>query len=407
MRIRSSSSTARRSSGCSAAEEARFGETLERGMKLFEEAAAGGQITGDDAFTLQATYGFPIELTQELARERGLEVNDEEYTRLMEEHREISRAGVAGGSAQRAAEFSNAPASGREFVGYEKTEVLTQIGALEELGGRALPRRSSRESPFYPAGGGQVTDTGLHREGRRVAARPCARRIGSSTTRCCSSRARASPRATASRRSSPWNVRFPTQANHTGTHVLHQCLREVLGDHVKQAGSAVRPDKLRFDFTHPQALTADERDGGRAPRQRAHLREPARAHLRDADRRGAQARRDDALRREVRRDRARRRHRRLVDRAVRRHARPLDGGDRAVRDPHRELRRRGRAAHRGGHRRRGVRVSARAGARGRRAPRRARAARARSRRSRSGESSADFEIVGTRGRRRCSSRRRP
>src|SRR6266849_5866907 len=74
-----------------AAEEERFGETLERGMKLFEEAASRGEITGDDAFTLQATYGFPIELTQELARERGLEVNDEEYTRLFEEHREISR----------------------------------------------------------------------------------------------------------------------------------------------------------------------------------------------------------------------------------------------------------------------------------------------------------------------------
>ncbi|HEY2073036.1 MAG TPA: alanine--tRNA ligase, partial [Gaiellaceae bacterium] len=73
------------------AEEERFGETLERGMKVFEEAAARGKITGDDAFTLQATYGFPIELTQELARERGLEVNDEEYTRLFEEHREISR----------------------------------------------------------------------------------------------------------------------------------------------------------------------------------------------------------------------------------------------------------------------------------------------------------------------------
>ena len=79
-----------------AAEEERFGETLERGMAIFEEAAAKGEITGDDAFELQATYGFPIELTQELARERGLGVNDEEYTRLMEEHREISRAGRSG-----------------------------------------------------------------------------------------------------------------------------------------------------------------------------------------------------------------------------------------------------------------------------------------------------------------------
>src|SRR5205823_14972905 len=73
------------------AEEERYGETFERGKKLFEEAAARGRITGDDAFTLQGTYGFPIELTQELARERGLGVNDEEYTRLMGEHREISR----------------------------------------------------------------------------------------------------------------------------------------------------------------------------------------------------------------------------------------------------------------------------------------------------------------------------
>src|SRR5204862_3008507 len=110
-----------------AAEEARFGETLERGMKIFDEAAASGAITGEDAFTLQATYGFPVELTQELARERGLEVNDEEYTRLMEEHREISRAGVAGGNAQRAAEFSTAAGFRTDFVGFEKIEALTQI----------------------------------------------------------------------------------------------------------------------------------------------------------------------------------------------------------------------------------------------------------------------------------------
>ena len=81
-----------------AAEEERFAETLERGMKLLRGGGGGrARSRGDDAFTLQATYGFPIELTRELARERGLEVNEEEYTRLMEEHREISRAGVAGG----------------------------------------------------------------------------------------------------------------------------------------------------------------------------------------------------------------------------------------------------------------------------------------------------------------------
>src|SRR5438045_7278575 len=125
-------------------------------MKLFEEAAARGKITGEDAFALQATYGFPVELTQELARERGLGVNDEEYTRLMEEHREISRAGVAGGNAQRAAEFSTAAGFRTDFVGFEKIEALTQIGALEELED-GLFLAQLREYPFYPYVGGKVT----------------------------------------------------------------------------------------------------------------------------------------------------------------------------------------------------------------------------------------------------------
>ncbi|HET8893188.1 MAG TPA: alanine--tRNA ligase, partial [Gaiellaceae bacterium] len=110
------------------AEEERFGETLERGMKLFEEAAARGEITGDDAFTLQATYGFPIELTQELARERGLGVNDEEFTKLMEDHREISRQ-TSGVKVD--IRFSGAPKT--EFVGYERTDVRTAILAYADL----------------------------------------------------------------------------------------------------------------------------------------------------------------------------------------------------------------------------------------------------------------------------------
>ena len=138
------------------AEEERFAETLERGMRLFEEAAEKGEISGDDAFTLQATYGFPIELTVELARERGLAVSGEEYTRLMAEHREISRAGAAGGQAARAAEFATAAGFETEFVGYESTDVLTQIGALERVE-EGLFLAKLRESPFYAEGGGQVT----------------------------------------------------------------------------------------------------------------------------------------------------------------------------------------------------------------------------------------------------------
>src|SRR6185312_16830371 len=112
-----------------AAEEERFGETLERGMEIFEEAAAKGEITGEDAFTLKATYGFPEELTLELARERGLGVNEEELTRLMAEHQEISRRG---GTARHEPRFGGAPRT--DFVGYERVDVRTAVTAYADLG---------------------------------------------------------------------------------------------------------------------------------------------------------------------------------------------------------------------------------------------------------------------------------
>jgi alanyl-tRNA synthetase len=234
------------------AEEERFAETLERGMKLFEEAAARGRISGDDAFTLQATYGFPIELTQELARERGLEVNDEEYTRLMEKHREISRQVTR---VQTTVRFPGAAPT--EFVGYERTEVLTAITAFAGLGD-GLFQVKLEQSPFYAAGGGQVSDTGyIEKEDGTRAELVEALRLDHDQELVFAGEGFApGDRVKAV---VPWNIRFPTMANHTATHVLHECLREVLGDHVKQAGSAVRPDKLRFDFTHPQALSAEER----------------------------------------------------------------------------------------------------------------------------------------------------
>src|SRR3954453_10855783 len=135
------------------AEEEQFARTLERGMTLFEDAAAKGDITGEDAFTLQATYGFPIELTEELARERGPGGNDEEYDKYMDEHREISRRG--GSSFQ--PRFANGPRT--EFVGYERTDVLTAITAFADLGD-ALFQCKLEQSPLYAAGGGQVTDAG-------------------------------------------------------------------------------------------------------------------------------------------------------------------------------------------------------------------------------------------------------
>ena len=234
------------------AEEERFAETLERGMRLFEEAAARGAISGEDAFTLQATYGFPIELTQELARERGLGVNDEEYTSLMEQHREISRQTS---KVQIDVRFPDAPRT--EFVGYERTEVLTAITAYTDLGD-GLFQAKLEQSPFYPAGGGQVSDIGVLEKdsGERAELVEALRLEGDQELVFRGEGFGPGDRV---RAIVPWSVRFPTQANHTGTHVLHECLREVLGEHVKQAGSAVRPDKLRFDFTHPQPLTAHER----------------------------------------------------------------------------------------------------------------------------------------------------
>jgi alanyl-tRNA synthetase len=234
------------------AEEEQFAKTLERGMKLFDEAAAKGDLTGEDAFTLQATYGFPIELTQELARERGLGVNDEEYTRFMEQHREISRQG---GTARFEPRFTGARRT--EFVGYERVDVLTAISAYADLG-EGLFQVKLEESPFYPAGGGQVTDGGrLEKDDGTRAELVEALRLDNDQELVFEGSGFAEGDRV--RAVVPWTVRFPTMANHTATHLLHKALQEVLGDHVRQAGSAVRPDKLRFDFTHPQALSTEER----------------------------------------------------------------------------------------------------------------------------------------------------
>src|SRR5712691_1257228 len=240
-------------------EEERFRETLERGMREFEALAGKEAISAEDAFTLAATYGFPIELTVELAEERGQPVDVDGYRAEMERHRVISRAGGDRTETQRAADFAQAAGFATRFVGYEKTDVLTQIGALEELGGGRFLAKL-RESPFYPAGGGQVTDAGWIEldDGSGVRAElEDAYRLESDQALVF--RGQGFKPGDRVRAVVPWSVRFPTMANHTATHLLHKALQDVLGDHVRQAGSAVRPDKLRFDFTHPLSLTSGER----------------------------------------------------------------------------------------------------------------------------------------------------
>jgi alanyl-tRNA synthetase len=240
-------------------EEERFLETLERGLRLFDELASGDVITGEQAFTLAATYGFPLELTVELAEERGQAVDVDGYGLEMERHREVSRAGGSS-ELQRAAEFAARADFKTEFVGYAKTDVLTQLGALEELED-GLFLAKLRESPFYAAGGGQVTDAGtieLDDGSGTLAELVEAYRLEDDQALLVRGSGFAAGDRVRAR--VPWSVRFPTMANHTGTHLLHQALRDVLGVHVRQAGSAVRPDKLRFDFTHDSALLAEERE---------------------------------------------------------------------------------------------------------------------------------------------------
>jgi alanyl-tRNA synthetase len=236
------------------AEEERFSQTLERGLGLFEEIASGDFISGDDAFKLHDTYGFPLELTRELAAERGLAVDEDEFSRLMAEQRARSKTKAA-------AEVAIAVDGSRptEFVGFETTEALTAILAYEDLGDGTFQAKLER-SPFYPEGGGQVSDFG-YIENEKTGVRADlirATRLGDDQVLTFEGKGFAEGDRV--RAEVPWSVRFPTMANHTATHLLHQALRDLLGDQVRQAGSAVRPDKLRFDFTYDKALTPEERE---------------------------------------------------------------------------------------------------------------------------------------------------
>jgi alanyl-tRNA synthetase len=238
------------------AEEERFAKTLTRGLTLFEEAAADGEIDGEEAFRLHDTYGFPIELTQELARERALPVDEDGFRERMERQRTRSRTVTA----QTPVEVRvSTDAAKSEFVGYEKTDVLTAILAYEELGEGRFQAKLE-QSPFYPEGGGQVSDSGyIENEETGARAELLAAHRLPGDDQVLEFQGEGFGPGMRVRAVVPWSVRFPTMANHTATHLLHKALQDVLGEHARQAGSAVRPDKLRFDFTHPQALTPEER----------------------------------------------------------------------------------------------------------------------------------------------------
>jgi alanyl-tRNA synthetase len=234
-------------------EEEQFERTLMRGMAIFDELASD-TLSGEAAFKLHDTYGFPIELTRELALDRGMPVDEDRFTELMQEQRLRSRTSMPVGV--RVTGTLGGPKS--DFVGYEQTDVLTAILAFNDLGDGRFEAKLER-TPFYPAGGGQVADEGLIENDETGATATLLEVVPLQGDQALVFEGEGFAAGDRVRAVVPWSVRFPTMANHTATHLLHEALRRVLGDHVKQAGSAVRPDKLRFDFTHDSALSEEQR----------------------------------------------------------------------------------------------------------------------------------------------------
>ncbi|HEX6665760.1 MAG TPA: alanine--tRNA ligase [Solirubrobacterales bacterium] len=245
-------------------EEESFGRTLERGTELLERLVAEAKEAGTswidaaDAFKLHDTFGFPYDLTKELLAEEGLSVDDSGFEELMDEQRQRGRGGAATAHGsedrhERVIDFtSSAPPT--RFVGYESLRSTTGLAAVAVENGRALVKLE--ESPFYAEGGGQVADSGVLRWDGGEARVLDVYRVGED--QALEVEGGALPDGAAVEAEVDRETRHATMRNHTATHLLHAALRERLGTHVRQAGSAVRPDKLRFDFTHGQALSPQE-----------------------------------------------------------------------------------------------------------------------------------------------------
>ncbi len=248
-------------------EEQSFLDTIDGGLARFEQLAPArtatggsdirGTISGDDAFRLYDTFGFPIDLTELMARERGYVVDIAGFEASLgaqrkrsQDERKTRQLGVVADAIDDLTELGTAGRDSRSdaaFVGYDTIEIETQVTAIRHLGdGRAAILL--RESPFYAESGGQISDHGeIVGAGWRLAVddvkkidgRPAA--IGTIAGKFGFGRVAARV---------PSDRRKDTERNHTATHLMHSALRQVLGESVHQAGSLVAPDRLRFDFTH-------------------------------------------------------------------------------------------------------------------------------------------------------------
>nr|KAJ9614948.1 hypothetical protein H2204_014287 [Knufia peltigerae] len=252
------------------AEEERFAETLDSGMKIFDDVAAkvsNGVIPGVDAFRLYDTYGFPLDLTQDIARERDLTVDIDGFNAAMETQRETARAaGKFGGGVTLSADLV-AMLKPTVFLGYDRLQAdgLSVVAILKD--GRPVEAAQAgdevivltSQTPFYAESGGQVGDTGtLSAAGVQVQVSDTQKfagqfhgHVGKLTQGSLKIGDVLSGQVDGERRGA-------TILNHSATHLLHAALREVLGTHVQQKGSLVAPDRLRFDFSHFQPISAEE-----------------------------------------------------------------------------------------------------------------------------------------------------
>jgi len=255
-------------------EEERFAGTLAAGIRYFrefsEEAKAAGRnfLSGSEVFKLYDTFGFPLDLTLELAQEQGLQIDEPGFYHELETQRERARLSWKGEAKQEQRKAYETLASLQvEFVGYEaesveETEVLAVVKKgrpVEELSAGEEGEVILSKTPFYGEAGGQIGDTGEIRGPHGVAIVESAYypipEIISQKIKVVSGQIKKGDQVEASVNRIR---RRQIRANHTATHLLHASLRQVLGDHVKQAGSLVAAERLRFDFTHFSALTAEE-----------------------------------------------------------------------------------------------------------------------------------------------------
>jgi alanyl-tRNA synthetase len=254
-------------------EETRFRKTLERGLTILDEKSSslkkGDMFDGDTAFTLYDTYGFPLDLTQDALRNRGIGVDIASFTDAMERQRAKARAAWAG-SGDTATENVWFPLREKlgatEFLGYETETAEGVVGALVKDGREVESLKAGdtgaivlNQTPFYAESGGQVGDTGLMTgEGVRFRVADTQKKAGDLFVHLGTVEQGTVKPGTALLLEVDHLRRSSIRANHSATHLLHEALRQVLGDHIAQRGSLVAPDRLRFDFVHPKPITPDE-----------------------------------------------------------------------------------------------------------------------------------------------------